>query len=88
MESPAPPRHKHAKSDLDRHGAGLVLSRDHGDQLLMQCADGTIAVITALMGKDGHMKIGIRCNRDCNVQRREVTPQEWIDCVEADAQNR
>lgn len=79
---PAIVRQRSEKSDMEDHGAGLVMSRAHGEQLLMMCPDGSVVVITAIKGTDGRAKLGVRCGIEYDVKRREVSPQEWIDEVE------
>ena len=87
QHNPADLRPKNAKSDLAENGAGLTLSRNHGDQVLICTDNGEIVVVTAIDNGDG-MKIGIRCPRSFNAQRREVSPESWIIRAEEDAHNR
>lgn len=75
-------RQRSEKSDLEAHGAGLVMSRKHGEQMLLCTPTGDVIVITAIKGADGQMKIGIRCPTTFDAKRRETAPSSWLEEVE------
>lgn len=78
--TPDGPTLRNEKGDSDQYGVGIVNSRRIGDQILIRTKTGEIIVIT-FCGQyaEGGGKIGIRCDGDVDVVRREIAPLDWIE---------
>lgn len=66
-----------ASGDMETHGAGLVLTRKRGEQILIRTPEGRLIVITAVGYKSGRQRIGVRVDVDFGVERSEAAPKEW-----------